>query len=200
MKLKWLLFLPLFIFADVKKELINFYRQYYPTIEIVSIYTQKPFPKRYKKISFKLINPKYPSGNLIIDNHYYFFKINAKIKVFIATKIIKKNESISQNVKPQIIPFRSFYSKPLTDISPNLIASRIIAKNQIITKNNTKIRPEILKNDPVSVIFKGDAIEIYSKGKALNDANENEKVKVKIKNKIYEGFVKKGEVVIKWKF
>jgi flagella basal body P-ring formation protein FlgA len=190
-----LIFLPLFLFASAKQELINFYKKHYPNIEIISIYTQKPFPKKYKTISFKLANPKQASGNLIIDNKYYFYRINAKLKVFVADKVIKKNEFIYPNVIQKVVNFRHFYSPPLLKINQNLIASKVISKNAVITKYNTRIKPDILKGDIVSVVFKGNGIEIYSKGKALNDANINDKIKVEINRKIYEGRVNKNSIV-----
>jgi flagella basal body P-ring formation protein FlgA len=192
---KWLLLIPLFLFADVKDELIKFYKKHYPNIKIISIYTQKPFPKKYKKLSFKFINLKQPSGNLIIDGKYYFYKISAKLKVFTANKVIKKNEFILPNVSIKEVNFKHFYSPPLLKIDNNLIASKVISKNAVITKNNTRIKPDILKGDVVSVVFKGNGIDIYSKGKALNDANINEKLKVKINHKIYEGIVNKNSIV-----
>ena len=195
------LFLPIFLFASVKNELIKFYKKYYPNIEIISIYTQKPFPKKYKTISFKLANPKFPSGNLIIDNKYYFYRIKAKLKVYVANRIIKRNEYILPNVTLKKIDFRDFYSPPILKIPPNLIASKVISKNAVITKDNTRIKPDVLQGNSVSVVFKGNGIEIYSKGKALNDANTGDTIKVQINHRIYEGIVdKNGIVEIKWKF
>jgi flagella basal body P-ring formation protein FlgA len=192
-----LLFLPFFLFGSVKNELINFYKKHYPNIKIVSIYTQKPFPKKYKTISFKLVNPNSQSGDLIIDGKYYFFRINAKLKVFVANRVIRKNEFIYPNVSQKEINFRHFYSSPLIKIDKNLIASKIISKNAVITQNNTRIKPLVLKGDIISVVFKGRGIEIYSKGKSLNDANEGEKIKVKIGNRVYEGVLKNKVVEIK---
>ncbi|GAX88108.1 flagella basal body P-ring formation protein FlgA [Lebetimonas natsushimae] len=193
---KWLLlFLPFFLFADAKNELIKFYKKHYPNIKIISIYTQKPFPKKYKKISFKFANYKSQSGNLIIDNKYYFYRIKAKLKVYTANRVIKKNEPVFSNVSQKEINFRNFYSPPLIKIDKNLIASKVISKNAVITKNNTKIKPDILKGDSINVVFKGNGIEIYSKGKALNDANINDKIKVEINHKIYEGVVDKNNIV-----
>jgi flagella basal body P-ring formation protein FlgA len=190
-----LIFLPLFLFASAKQELINFYKKHYPNIEIISIYTQKPFPKKYKTISFKLANPKQASGNLIIDGKYYFYRIKAKLKVFTAKRVIKKNEPIFPNVSIKKINFRNFYSPPILKINKNLIASKVISKNAVITKANTRIKPDILKGESVSVVFKGEGIDIYTKGKALNDANENQKIKIEINHKIYEGRVNKNGIV-----
>ena len=197
-KLIIILFIPLFLFASVKDEIIKFYKSHYPTIKIISIKSNLPFPKHYKKIDFKLANYKLSSSTLIIDKKYYFYTINAKIKVFVATKVIRKNEAIQPNAVAKLIKFKNFYSPPLTSISDNLIASQIISKNSVINKSNTRIKPLILKDESVSVIFENENIEIYSKGIALNDANENETVKVKINAKTYTGIAdKNGEVIIK---
>ena len=75
---KLIIFLfPLLLFASVKEEIIKFYKSHYPTIKIIKISSNKPFPKHYKKIDFKLANYKMPSSTLIIDGKYYFYKIKA---------------------------------------------------------------------------------------------------------------------------
>ncbi|WP_456480226.1 flagellar basal body P-ring formation chaperone FlgA [Nautilia sp.] len=191
-------FIPLFLFASVKKEIINFYKKHYPAIKIEKITSNRPFPEKYKHISFKLANYKLPSSTLIIDGKYYFYTIKAKIKVFTARKIIRVNEPIKPNVTLKLINFRTFYSKPLDKIPENLIASKIISKNSVINESNTKIRPLILKGETVNVVFENKNIEIFSKGEALNDANANETVKVKINAKTYTGIANKTkEVVVK---
>jgi len=193
-----LIFSPLLLFASVKEEIIKFYQSHYPTIHILSIKSNKPFPKHYKHISFKLTNYKMPSSTLIIDNKYYFFTINATIDVYKALNVIRVNQLVKPNVIKQSVKFKTFYSPPLTEIPYNLIASKIISKNAVINRSNTKIKPLILKGDSVSVVFKDTNIEIYSKGTALNDANAGENVKVKIKSKIYSGYAdKNGNVIIK---
>lgn len=191
------LFLPIFLFASINKEIIKFYKHYYPTIEIKSIKFNKTPPKKYKKIDFKFVNYKLPSSSILIDGKYYYFKIDATIKVFVANRVIKINEFIKPNVTLKSIKFKTFYSKPLAKIEDNLIASTIISKNSIINESNTKIRPDILKNEKVTVIFKNNSIEIYTSGIALNDANENENISVKINNKVFRGIVKNNKVIIK---
>jgi flagella basal body P-ring formation protein FlgA len=189
--------IPLFLFASVKKEIIKFYKSHYPTIEIEKIISNKPFPKKYKNIDFKLANYKMPSSTLIIDGKYYFYRIKAKIKVYTADKVIRVNELILPNVSLKSINFRNFYSTPLIKIAPNLVASKIISKGAVINKSNTKIRPLILKGENVNVIFEDPNIEIFAKGKALSDGNLNDIIKVQINNKIYTGkVVGNGNVLI----
>ena len=182
-------FIPLFLFASIKQEIINFYKSHYPTIEIEKITSNKPFPRKYKNIDFKLANYKLPSSTLIIDGKYYFYRIKAKIKVYTANRVIKVNELILPNVSLKTITFKNFYSKPLIKIAPNLVASKIISKNTVINESNTKIRPLILKGENVNVIFKNHNIEIFAKGKALNDGNLNDIINIQINNKIYTGKV-----------
>jgi len=182
-------FIPFFLFASVKEEIIKFYKSHYPTIEIEKITSNKPFPKHYKKIDFKLANYKLPSSTLIIDGKYYFYTINAKIKVFVARKVIRVNETIKPNVIEKSINFRSFYSKPLTHIPNNLIASKIISKNGIINESNTRIKPLILKDENIKVIIKSNNIEIYSTAKALQDGNIGDIIRIEINNKIFKAKV-----------
>ncbi len=197
-KLWIILLLPSLLLSSVKEEIVKFYKSHYPNIKIISIKSNREFPKSYKKIDFKLANYKLPSSTVIIDGKYYFYTINAKIKVFKANKVIKINEYIKPNVNSEFIKFKCFYSKPLVSIPDNLIASKIISKNSVINVSNTKKKPLILKGENVSVIFKDKNIEIYSKGEALNDAEINSSVKVKINTKIYKGVVNKnGEVIVK---
>jgi flagella basal body P-ring formation protein FlgA len=192
------LLLPSFLFASVKQEIINFYKSHYPTIQIEKISSNKPFPEKYSKIDFKLANYKMPSSTVIIDSKYYFYHIKAHINVYKANKIIKVNEAILPSVSLKSIPFRNFYSKPLTKIEPNLVASKIISKNAVINESNTKTRPLILKGENVNVIFENPNIEIYAKGTALDDAGKNDIIKVEINNKIYTGKVlENGNVIIK---
>jgi len=191
------LFFPIFLFASINEEIIKFYKHYYPTIEIKSIKFNKTPPKKYKKIDFKFVNYKFPSSSILIDGKYYYFKIDATIKVFVANRVIKINELIKPNVSLKDIKFKTFHSKPLTKIENNLVASKIISKNSIINESNTKIKPTILKNEKVTVIFKNNSIEISTSGVALNDANENEKVLVKVNNKTFKGIVKNAKVIIK---
>ena len=188
-------FIPFLLFASVKEEIIKFYKSHYPTIEIEKIISNKPFPKHYKKIDFKLVNCKLPSSTLIIDGKYYFYKIKATIKVFIARKVIRVNETIKPNVIEKSVNFKSFYSKPLTYISEDLIASKIISKNSIINESNTRIKPLILKDENVKVIIKSNNIEIYSTAKALQDGNIGDIIKIEINNKIFKAKVVDAGVV-----
>ena len=96
----------------------------------------------------------------------------------------------------KFIDFRNFYSKPIYKLSPDLAASKIISKNAVINESNTKIKPLIVSGDSINVIFQNSTIDVYAKGKALNDANIGDSVKVKIKGKIYEGKVDKNANVI----
>ncbi|WP_457560037.1 hypothetical protein, partial [Caminibacter sp.] len=147
-----LLFLPVFLFASVKEEIISFYKKTYPNIKILEIISHPALPKHYKKIKF-LLNPKMPYGNVLIDGKYYYIKIKAKIPVFKATQIIKQNYPILENIntKKETVDFRYFYSKPISKIQKNLIASKIISKNSILTSSNTKIAPAVIRGEKVSV-------------------------------------------------
>ena len=195
---KLILLFPLFLFASVKEEIIKFYKSHYPTIKIIKISSDKPFPKHYKKIDFKLANYKMPSSTIKIDGKYYFYKIKAKIKVYIANRVIKINEPILGNAVFKYVNFRNFYSNPIYKLSSDLVASKIISKKAVINESNTKIKPAVISGENVNVIFQNNAIEVYAKGEALNEANIGDIVKVKINGKVYEGKVNKdGNIIIR---
>jgi len=187
-----------FLFADVDQQIKNFYKSHYPTIKIESVSSNRPFPKTYKNLSFKLANPKHPSSTVIIDGKYYYYTIKAKIGVYKADRVIRINRPVKPNVHFEYVNFRNFYSKPLFKIPEDIIASKIISKNAVINESNTKHRPLVLKNESVPVIFKDKNIEIYSKGTALKDAGANDTVRVKVNGKIFRGVLNSnGEVIIK---
>ena len=195
---KWIiLFFPFFLYADIKKEITNFYKQYYPAIEIEEITIRPALPKRYKKIKF-LLSPKRGFGNIKIDNRYYYVKIKAKIPVCISTQIIKTNQEIINKCKIKKTVFKNFYSKPITNITHNLVASKIISKNSIINESNTKKKPDVFKNSSVSVIIQSKNITISSTAKALEDGYRGDEIKILINKKIKKALVtNKGEVKIK---
>ena len=176
------------LFADIKSKIIKFYKKEYPQIKIISIKSNKALPEKYKSIKF-LFTPKNSYGSIKVDNKYYYIKIKAKIPVYIATQIIKKNSPILPNVIKKEIDFKFFYSKPLFLISPNLLASKIISKNSIITQSNTKKAPAVLQNQIVSVIIKSKNISITTSAKALKDGEIGEYIPIKMNKKIFKAKV-----------
>ena len=156
-------------------------------------------PKKYKTIKF-LFTPKNPYGNIKIDNKFYYIKINAKLPVFIATTIIKQNSPILENINviKKEINFKRFYSKPLDKIKKDLIASKIISKNSIITTLNTKKAPLVLRGENVNVTIKSKNITITTTAKALKDGNIGDIINIEINRKIYKAIViNKNQVELK---
>jgi len=194
---KWIIiFLPLFLFASINDKIVSFYKKTYPNIEIKKIQITPNPPKTYKHLKI-LINPKRPSGNIKIDGKYFYVKIKALIPVFVSTQVIRENEGISGKIKLKKIPFRSFYSKPLSKIKPSTVASKIISKNAIINSLNTKKMPLVTKNSLVSLIIKSKNITISSFAKALEDGYKGDVINVMFKNKIIKAkIIKKGVVEI----
>lgn len=195
-KLSVLIFLFSFTFASVKDEIIKFYKSYYPTIQILKIKSNKPFPKKYKTIKF-LISPKTSSGTIQIDDKYYYIQIKAKIALFKAVRTIKQNEYILPNVSKEKVNFKYLYSTPLLKISPDLIAKNVISKGQIIYKNCVRIAPDVIRGEKVTVLLNNNGISIYTSGKALQDGNRGEIIKIRVNKKTLDGkVVKKGVVEI----
>ena len=197
-KLKIIIFfLPIFLFASVKQEIINFYKKSYPKIIIKQIKIIPSPPKKYKNLKI-LFSPNTISGDIRIDSHYYFVRIKAYLPVYIATDIIKNNRPVYNHITKKILLFRYFYSKPLFKINKKLVASKIISKNAVITENNTKIAPDIFKGDIVTVIISSKDISIFSKGKALQDGNIGDIIKIRFRKKTQNAkVIQKGTVLIK---
>jgi len=120
----------------------------------------------------------------MVDGKYYFIRIDASLPVYVAQQVIPKNAPILPYVEEKLVKFRYFYSPPLSNISPKLIASKIISKNAIITKNDVKIAPAVLKGDIVSVKIKSQNITITTTAKALKDGNIGEWIPIELNRKI----------------
>jgi len=176
------------LYANINDKIIKFYKSYYPNIEIENIKITPTPPKKYKTLKI-MLSPKRSSGNIKIDNKFYYVKIKAQIPVCIATTIIKTNEDILNRCSIKKIPFRNFYSKPITDINSDIVASKIIAKNSIINKSNTKKRPFVFKNSDVSVIIQSKNINISTTAKALEDGYKGEEINILLNKKIKKAIV-----------
>ena len=192
--MKFLIFFPLFLFASINQKIINFYKTYYPNIKIIKIYIRPAPPKKYKNLKI-LFSHKSTSGNIKIDNRYYYVKIQAKLPVFKAKEIIKQNEFIYNKIYKTIILFRYFSSKPLSKIDKNLIAKNIISKNAVITVSNTTRAPDVFKNSDITAFVKSKNINITMQVRALKNGNIGDIIPVKLKNKILKAKVKDKDLV-----
>ena len=171
------------MFANINQTIINFYKSHYPTIKIEKITISPTPPKKYKNLKI-LFSYKSNAGNIKIDNKYYFVRIKALIDVYKAKRLIRQNEFIYNKVYKTTIPFKYFYSTPLSKITKNLIAKNIIAKNSIITTSNTTTAPIVFKDSLVNAIIKSKSIIISTQVKTLKNGNIGDIIPVKLKNKI----------------
>ena len=192
--MKYLIFIPLFLFASINQKIILFYKKTFPNIIIKKIKFIPAPPKQYKTLRI-LFSPKSSSGNIKIDNNYYYIKITAFIPVYKAKKVIKQNNTIYNNVSKKIIPFKCFYSKPLNKINKNLVASNIISKNAIINKSNTKIAPDVFKGSQVFVIIQSKNILINAKAKALQDGYIGDIIKIRFRKKTIKAKITNKNIV-----
>ena len=192
--MKFLIFFPLFLFASINQKIINFYKTYYPNIKIIKIYIRPAPPKKYKNLKI-LFSHKSTSGNIKIDNRYYYVKIQAKLPVFKAKEIIKQNEFIYNKVYKTFILFRYFSSKPLSKIDKNFIAKNIISKNAVITESNTAKAPDVFRNSDITAFVKSKNINITIQVKALKNGNIGDIIPVKVKNKILKAKIKDKNLV-----
>jgi len=190
------IFFPLFLLANIKEEIIKFYKSHYPPIIIKKITTNKELPKIYNNLKI-MLNPNSYSGIIKVDNKYFFVKIDALLPVFVATKIIMPNEPIilNQNCKKKQIKFKYLYTKPIFKIQKDLVAAQIISKDSILTIFNTKKAPAVFKNSKVKVIIHSDSIEITSTAKALQNGDIGKKIQIEMNGKIFDAkVIEKGVV------
>jgi len=136
-----------------------------------------------------LLNPKQNSGSVKIDGKYYFVKIKAKLPVFVAKKVIYKNSPIAPYAVKKEVDFKFFYSKPLENVSEDLVASKIISKNAIINTSNTKQKPLVMKNKKITVEIKSQNITITSPAIALKDGNMGDIIPIEMNKKILKAKV-----------
>ncbi|XBC39033.1 MAG: flagellar basal body P-ring formation chaperone FlgA [Buchnera aphidicola (Nurudea shiraii)] len=146
----------------------------------------------------ELINIKVICGNI---HQFVQVKIEIRGEYLIASKNIKKGHKLTDtdiSVKYGLldkIPLNMYLKKKQ---ALNLISSKNINKNELITL--TLLHPKWLIeiNQKVLVIIKNIGFIIILEGRAINNAYKNQQVKVKLKNgKIILGIVdNKGNVII----
>ena len=183
------LFIPIFIFAGViENNISKVYKSYYPTLKIdnIKIKTYSPITK-ITSINTSSINPKRINGIIKVNNSYASYKIDGMIKVVKSVSVINKGEFISNlNAELTTIKFKNFPTIPLMNLDGNYISKMYIPANKIIYKYMIKKPYFVNRGEEVQVISKSGNIEIILTGTALQNGNKNQKINVKIDNKIYK--------------
>ena len=180
------LFFPFLLFAGViENNISQIYKQTYPNIKINNITIKNYHNEKIKNIDTSNINPKKTAGTIKINNHYIFYKIDAKIQVLKSTQIINKNESIdSSNSTLKWIQFKNFYAYPLTSYT-NKVAKMYIPKNKIIYEYMLKEKNIISRGQIINIISKSGGIEITFQATAMQNGKSGDKIKVRKDKQIF---------------
>jgi len=185
----WIIFIPFFLFAGIiENNITKIYKQTYPTIKIEKIIIHNYKNQKIHSIDTSTINTKKNSGNIKINNFYIFYQIKAKIKVLKSTKIINKGDRLDiSNTTLTYIPFKNFYSYPLThytkQVSKMYIPSNRIIYDYMITTPNL-----IQRGEKITIISKSGGVEISFQAIAMQNGKFGDTIKVKKDKQIF--FVK----------
>jgi len=180
------IFFPFFLFAGViENNISKVYKEAYPTINIKNIILSKNIKKPIHLIDISNINIKRNSGTIKVNNLYLFYKLDASIKVLKSTNIINKNEKLTTtNTILKQIPFKGFYSPPLTSYTNN-VAKMYIPKNAIIYDYMITTANAIQKGEKINIISNSGGIEISFQAISLQNGKPGDIIKVKKGKQIF---------------
>jgi flagella basal body P-ring formation protein FlgA len=127
-------------------------------------------------------------------------KIDHYASVLVATDRIGRHKPITnENSRIERMEITSLTAEPLTsdDGLADLWTKRDIRKDQILSSNSVEKIPTILSGQGVSILYKTTALEISSRGIAMESGYAGEKIRIKNEhsNKILTCTVLDGETV-----
>ena len=145
-------------------------------------------PKEYKKINI-----------LVNGTNARTLYVQAEIKAFknaaVAKEMIQRDKAITlQSVEFKKVDVLKHINTALSeeDIARGLVSKKVFYPGEIISKNFTAMRPDVLKNAIVAVHFKTESnLNIVVEGIALNQGCIGDVIQVKNKkfNRIYTGTI-----------
>jgi len=127
-------------------------------------------------------------------------KIDHYASVLIATDRIGRHKPLTpENSKIERMEITSLTAEPLTSDEglAGLWTKRDIRKDQILSSNSVEKIPTVLSGQGVSILYKSTALEISSKGIAMESGYAGDKIRIKNEhsNKILTCTVLDGETV-----
>ncbi len=167
----------------------------FDTFKEEEIFLSKPALKRSQStISVLYSTPKK-------DKKIYFkYQIKAKIPVYKATTLIRKDTSLTlENLHLEKILFTNIVSTPISKEYLNRYsAKRTIKKNKIITIRDIKQSLDIMKNQHINAIISDGELKITFQAKALQSGFIGDIIKIKRgKKKIFKAkIVSKNRVEV----
>ena len=173
----------------LKNELASKFQEALPTLNIDNISLMcrcklKELPKDYK-IVIKRSSLHKSSGTFYIkhnnERHFFTYKIKATLAVIKTKDDVKNKEQLNAyNTYDDEIDFKNFNSIPLQNISlGQVISSRSLKKNTIITQKHVKKLPLIRKGDYVRVQLNDGAVRIEFGAKALKDGSLSDIISIR---------------------
>lgn len=158
----------------------NFDKFTYRDIKRVSIYDGNVFVK-----SFPISTTTYVYKNVLCAN----------------TTILRDAPINASNTRFLRLEVGQYLGKTLDNFEEGLVATKNYTKNNVILKNFTKGKPDIIKDSTIGIVFQSSGgFKIKVEGKALKEGSVGDLITVKSAkyNKIYQATVTgRNEVTVK---
>lgn len=196
--------------SQLKKRLLNYYKSYYPSIDIKYMTIH---PKSYMKelpdyFTFKIRAKSYKRAKgtfYIIDEskHREFFDyyIDAEVNVLQASRKLRRSELISSNnATLKKIHFNSFRDRPITKDELNIYESvHNIAKNRIITQRDIKKVFLVKRHESVILQIKNGPLIVETSAIATQNGQLNDIITIEKadRSRLKARVVSKGRVEIR---
>lgn len=184
--------------GELKDAIKNEYQKEFPTILISDIKiehtTKEDFGNlRYKAMEMQKQNLQKDSGVVLAifegDKNstkrlFVRYKIEALLEIVKAKYNLQKDKIIDlDDVLADNVPFKNFYSKPISKESlKGLAAKRFMTAGSIIFEKDVGRSATLKKNSSSYATMKMDGLEIELEVVALEDGNIGETINVKTKN------------------
>lgn len=203
--------------AAISQEVVNIYKNYTDadvSVQVVAL-PFKDLDLPSGKVSFIVK----PSMNKFMarDLEKVFVYVNDKfVKTFNAPVVVKAYQdvlvasrfiNIGQQINSNVVTVKRIEISNTMDyqLRPEALSSEILAKkafreNEAIDKRFVKLRPDVLRNSTVTVLFNSSNLTIETESIALSDGIKGDSICVmnKIYNKVYTGkIIGENKVLVK---
>ena len=176
-------------FADLQKQVGEFFAQAYPSLKIKAIYL-KPLGKVEGSSFQALLTPSilkkskfefFAQSNAKEGGVVFVCEIVGEIEVYVANEDIRSRQAFDQNnIQKQVIPFRGFLQEPaLKEELKSSQAKSFIKKSQVITRNKLTPKTLIQRGEMIDVVLQEEGVKIEMRAEALKNGTLGEVITAK---------------------